>query len=99
MLVHCATCGTMLPADDCACPVCLPNFYRPAAIPPEDIKVETLRQPSKGGQHVGVPPCDVRVTHIPTGITATVGFCRSQYRNRIVAVNMIEAAITDPELR
>lgn len=68
-------------------------------IPDSDIKVETLRQPSKGGQHVGVDPCDVKVTHIPTGITATVGFCRSQYRNAKVAVRMIEAALTDPEMR
>jgi len=40
----------------------------------------------------------VKVTHLPTGITAVVGFCRSQYRNRNVAVRMIEAAITDPDL-
>lgn len=68
-------------------------------IPPEDIQVEALRKPSKGGQHVGDTTCDVKVTHLPTGITATVGFCRSQYRNRIVAVNMIEAALTDPDLK
>ena len=68
-------------------------------IAPEDIKVELLRRPLKGGQHVGVDPCDVKVTHLPTGITATVGFCRSQYRNRCVAIGMIEAALTDPEMR
>ncbi|WBT40182.1 peptide chain release factor-like protein [Hyphomicrobium sp. DMF-1] len=71
----------------------------PALLREEDLKVETLRKPSMGGQHVGVDPCDVKVTHIPTGITATVGFCRSQHRNRIVAVGMIEAALTDPEFR
>lgn len=67
-------------------------------IPPEDLKVETISPHSKGGQHVGVTICDVKVTHLPTGITAVVGFCRSQYRNRNVAVRMIEAAITDPDL-
>jgi protein subunit release factor A len=63
-------------------------------IPEAELKVETLRRDQRGGQHVGTDPCDVRVTHIPTGITATVGCCRSQYRNRNIAVEMIEAALT-----
>lgn len=68
-------------------------------IPVEDLKVEVLRQDHRGGQHVGVDPCDVKVTHLPTGISATVGFSRSQYRNRNVAMRMIESAITDPDLK
>lgn len=68
-------------------------------IPPEDLKVETLRRDQRGGQHVGVDPCDVKVTHVPTGISATVGYSRSQARNRNIAIRMIESAITDPELR
>ena len=64
-----------------------------------DINVELLRQPSNGGQHVGTAPCDVKITHLPSGITATVGYCRSQHRNRLIALHMIEAALTDPELR
>lgn len=68
-------------------------------IPADDLKVEVLRRDQRGGQHVGVDPCDVKVTHVPTGITATVGFSRSQYRNRNVAVRMIESAITDPDLK
>lgn len=67
-------------------------------IPPEDLKIETLYHPRRGGQHVGSDPHDVKVTHLPTGITATVGVCRSQYRNRMIAVGMIEAALTDPEM-
>jgi protein subunit release factor A len=68
-------------------------------IPAEDLKVETLRRDHRGGQHVGVEPCDVKVTHVPTGITATVGYSRSQVRNRNIAVRMIESALTDPDLR
>lgn len=68
-------------------------------IPSDDLKVELLRRDRRGGQHVGSDPCDVKVTHIPTGITATVGYCRSQHRNRNVAVRMIESAITDPDLK
>ncbi len=68
-------------------------------IPAADLKVEILRFDQRGGQHVGAEPCDIKVTHLPTGITATVGFSRSQYRNRNVAMRMIESAITDPDLK
>jgi protein subunit release factor A len=68
-------------------------------IPAEDIKVEVLRKDRRGGQHVGVDPTDIKVTHIPTGITATVGWDRSQVRNRNIALRMIESAITDPDFR
>ena len=35
----------------------------------------------------------IKVTHIPTGIVAIVE-CRSQHKSRLVAVEMIEAALT-----
>jgi protein subunit release factor A len=63
-------------------------------IPPEELRIEVLRRDKRGGQHVGVEPSDIKVTHIPTGISATVGCCRSQFRNRNIAVEMIEAALT-----
>ena len=62
-------------------------------IPPEDLKVEVVQPHSKGGQHVGYTILPVKVTHIPTGIVATVA-CRSQHKSRQVAVEMIEAALT-----
>ena len=67
-------------------------------IPPEQLQTETLRKDRRGGQHVGADPVDVKVTHIPTGITATVGCCRAQHRNRNIAIRMIESALTDPDL-
>lgn len=66
-------------------------------IPTEELKTETLRRDQRGGQHVGSDPCDVKVTHIPTGISATVGCCRAQHRNRSIAIRMIELALDDPE--
>lgn len=66
-------------------------------IPPEDLKVETVRQ-HQGGQHVGYTSEPIKVTHIPTGIVAIVE-CRSQHRSRQVAVEMIEAALTSQNFR
>lgn len=66
-------------------------------IKPEDIRLEAWppRKPP-GGQHVGTGPCGVKATHIPTGIEACVGVGRSQHINRLIAVEMIEAALTHP---
>ena len=47
-----------------------------------------------GGQHAGTPASDIRVTHIPSGVFAQVGVSRSQHKNKIIAVEMIEAALT-----
>ncbi len=66
-------------------------------IPHEHLKIEVLRQ-SPGGQQVGTRS-GVKVTHVPTGITATVEMERSQHRNREIAMHMIEAAITHPRFR
>lgn len=69
-------------------------------IPPEDLKMESWppRQPP-GGQHVGSGPHGVKVTHVPSGIEACVEIGRSQYVNREIAINMIEAAVTHPKFR
>ena len=67
---------------------------------PEDVKIETWppRQ-NKGGQHVGSGPSGIKVTHLPSRIEAIVNVGRSQHRNRQIALNMIEAAITHPDYR
>lgn len=49
----------------------------------------------KGGQHVGSPPPNVKVIHVPTGILAEVGYERSQIKNKRLALLMIEYALTD----
>lgn len=67
-------------------------------IPPNDLKVEAVSSREKGGQHVGYVNCPIKVTHLPTGISATVEM-RSQHRSRQVAVEMIEAALTSPNFR
>jgi len=67
---------------------------------PEDLKVEHWPpRTDRGGQHVGTGPSGVKVTHIPSGIEAFVEIGRSQFINREIAVNMIEAAVTHPRFR
>ena len=67
-------------------------------IPATDLKVEAVDNRPKGGQHVGYTSAAVRVTHVPTGISATVEM-RSQHRSRQIAMEMIEAALTSPNYR
>lgn len=60
-----------------------------------DLKFECDPDRKRGGQHVGGVSTTVRVTHIPTGITAMCGTERSQHKNRNVATDMIEYALIE----
>lgn len=67
---------------------------------PEDIKIEVYPIPGihqKGGQQVGVPN-GVRITHV-SGAVAYVNNGRSQHVNKMIAEDMILAAITHPRFR
>ena len=66
-------------------------------IPDEDLVVTAVTV-SCGGQRVSLTSSKVEVTHMPTGISATVE-CMSQHRARMVAIEMIEAALTSPNFR
>ena len=59
----------------------------------EDLAVSTWPEKYRvGGQHVGYPS-GVKVEHLPTGTVAICQLERSQYRNRTLAVEMIEWAL------
>lgn len=63
---------------------------------PEEVKIEVWPYgESKGGQHVGTNP-GVKITHLETGTVAICSLCRSQHKNREIAFEMIEAALTSP---
>lgn len=53
---------------------------------------------SGGGQQCGVPS-GVRVTHVSSGVMAYVDIGRSQHINKMIAEDMILAAITHPKFR
>ena len=66
----------------------------------DDLKIESLYSQTRstqspGGQHAGSPPMFVRITHIPTYIVAECGFERSQFKNKKVAMCMIEMALAE----
>lgn len=64
----------------------------------DDVKFETLRPTPPGGQHVGAYS-GVVATHIPTGIRVEVDICRSQHRNKQVAMDAILGALTSPHFK
>ena len=66
----------------------------------DDLKIEALYRQTRtierpGGQHAGSPAMFVRVTHIPTDTVAECGCERSQFKNKKVAIAMIEMALAE----
>jgi protein subunit release factor A len=64
----------------------------------DDCKVELIYRGTgtkerPGGQQVGDPAADIRVTHIPTGTMVQYGESRSQHKCRTVCFEMMERAM------
>lgn len=62
---------------------------------PDSLRIEAINPTPKGGQHVGVPHYVIKVTHIPTGLSASCGTERSQMRNKDVAISMLEWGLSE----
>jgi hypothetical protein len=51
-----------------------------------DCRVEAFRGPGPGGQKRNKTSSSVRITHVPTGVSAVAGELRSQHRNKVMAI-------------
>ncbi len=66
------------------------------ALKAEDIRIDTTRASSAGGQHANTTDTAVRITHVPTG-TVIVVAGRSQHQNRAQAMQILRARLFEDE--
>ncbi|KAL7527616.1 hypothetical protein ACHAXR_002045 [Thalassiosira sp. AJA248-18] len=71
----------------------LPDNKVATALPPTELKIDTMRASGAGGQHVNTTESAVRVTHIPTGIMAYMQEERSQHKNKAKGLKLVAARV------
>ncbi len=60
-----------------------------------DVEIESYRASGPGGQYTNKTETAVRVTHKPTGLTINCQSARSQHKNKVNAIRILQAKLVE----
>lgn len=74
-----------------------PDESQAVQLNPSELRIDTYRASGAGGQHINKTDSAVRVTHLPTGITAECQDGRSQHSNKAKALQVLTARLQEKD--